>query len=97
DEPFGLSMVEAMACGTPVVACGRGSVPEILRHGETGFIVKNVDEAVEATRRIDQIDRARARRHVEENFSRDRMVEKYITAYQEVLKVKGGARRKATA
>jgi glycosyltransferase involved in cell wall biosynthesis len=84
-EPFGLSLVEAMACGTPVIAYGRGSIPELIKHGETGFMVKDIDEAAAAVHAIDQLDRPRIRRHVEENFSRERMVEEYIHAYQEVL------------
>jgi glycosyltransferase involved in cell wall biosynthesis len=60
-EPFGLSMIEAMACGTPVIACGRGSVPEIVRHGETGFIVHNSDEAVAALAQVRTLQRAQIR------------------------------------
>lgn len=86
NEPFGLSMVEAMACGTPVIARRRGSVPEIIRDGETGFIVNTVDEAVEAVARLPQIDRERVRRHVERHFSQERMVDEYIRAYHEVLR-----------
>jgi glycosyltransferase involved in cell wall biosynthesis len=85
DEPFGLSMIEAMACGAPVIATGRGSVPEIIRQGETGFIVNGVDEAVAAVGRLGEISRERARRHVEENFSRERMVENYLSVYGQVL------------
>lgn len=84
-EPFGLSLVEAMACGTPIIAYGHGSIPELIKHGKTGFIVKDIDEAAAAVHAIDQLDRTRIRRHVEENFSRERMVEGYIHAYQEVL------------
>lgn len=85
DEPFGLSMVEAMACGTPVIAYPRGSVPEIIRHEETGFIVNSVDAALEALDLIPQLDAARLRKYVEENFSRERMVENYIKVYEGVL------------
>ena len=87
NEPFGLSMVEAMACGTPVIASGRGSVPEIIRHKETGFIVYSIDEAVEAISLVDGLDRAQIRAYVEANFSRGRMVDNYIKAYMEVLGV----------
>ncbi|PYP82971.1 MAG: glycosyl transferase [Blastocatellia bacterium AA13] len=86
DEPFGLSMIEAMACGTPVIARPRGSVPEIVRDGETGFIVDDLDEAAAAVNRLGEINRARARQHVEACFSRDRMVETYIRVYEEVLR-----------
>ncbi|HXW01606.1 MAG TPA: glycosyltransferase family 4 protein [Anaerolineae bacterium] len=84
-EPFGLSLVEAMACGTPIIAYGHGSIPELIKHGKTGFIVKDIDEAAAAVQAIDRLDRPRIRRHVEENFSREQMVEGYIHAYQEVL------------
>lgn len=85
-EPFGLSMVEAMACGTPVVARGHGSVPEIVRHGETGFIVGGVEEAVAVLPEVAWLDRARARRHVADNFSLERMVDGYIRVYREVIR-----------
>lgn len=85
DEPFGLSMVESMACGTPVIAYGRGSVPEIVKHGETGFIVTGIDEAVDAIGRIGELDRRSLRQYVAKNFSSERMVDKYIEAYDEVL------------
>jgi glycosyltransferase involved in cell wall biosynthesis len=87
DEPFGLSMIEAMACGTPVIAFRRGSVPEVVRHNETGFIVESLDDAVGAIQLVAGLDRGRIRRHVELNFSRDKMVEGYIEAYKEVLRV----------
>ncbi len=93
NEPFGLSMIEAMACGTPVIARPRGSVPEIVRHQETGFIVKDLDEAVEAVGLLGEISRERARRRVEESFSRERMVENYIGVYESVLKMPRSHRR----
>lgn len=89
DEPFGLSLVEAMACGTPVIARGRGSIPEIIVDAETGFIVDTIDEAVAALEKIDKLDRRRIRRHVEENFSVQKMVEGYIRVYEEVMKKYG--------
>jgi glycosyltransferase involved in cell wall biosynthesis len=85
-EPFGLSLVEAMACGTPVIAYGHGSIPELIKPGETGFLVKDIGEAAASVRATDQLDRALIRRHVEENFSRERMVEGYIRAYRQVLR-----------
>jgi glycosyltransferase involved in cell wall biosynthesis len=91
EEPFGLSMIEAMACGTPVIAYARGSVPEIIKHGETGFIVSSVDGAVEALSLAPGLEPSRLRRHVEENFSRERMVEAYIKVYEEVAR--NGAKR----
>lgn len=87
NEPFALSMIEAMACGTSVVASPRGSVSEFIRHQETGFIVNDLDEAAAAVGRLGDISRERARRHVEENFSRERMVENYIKVYKEILRI----------
>lgn len=89
NEPFGLSMVEAMACGTPVIACGRGSVPEIVKHGETGFIADSLDAAVAALRLVGELDRRALRRYVEQRFSRERMVEDYIAVYEKVLRTQG--------
>jgi mannose-6-phosphate isomerase-like protein (cupin superfamily) len=80
-------MVEAMACGTPVIAYPRGSVPEIIKHGETGFIVSSLDGAVEALSLAPGLDPQRLRRYVEERFSRERMIEDYIRVYEEVLRM----------
>jgi len=85
DEPFGLSMVEAMACGTPVIAYPRGSVPEIIRHGATGYIVGGVAEAVAALVDVGSLDRASIRAHVAARFSRERMVEGYLRVYETVV------------
>lgn len=85
EEPFGLSVIEAMACGTPVVAYGRGAIPEIVEHGKTGFIVGDVDEAVEALRCVPQLNRADCRRVVQERFAQDRMVSDYMRVYEQVL------------
>lgn len=85
DEPFGLSVIEAMACGTPVVACNRGAMPELIDHGVTGFLVENADEAVEALRRIGDIDRAACRAAVAARFSIDRMADRYIELYRRLL------------
>ncbi|MCS6804875.1 MAG: glycosyltransferase family 4 protein [Blastocatellia bacterium] len=84
-EPFGLSVIEAMACGTPVVACGRGALPELVQHEVTGFLVNSVDEAVEALKRIPMIERAACRRVVEQRFSQDRMVSDYLRVYEQIL------------
>jgi len=84
DEPFGLSMVEAMACGVPVIAIGRGSVPEVVLDGVTGFIVADLDTATAAVQRVNQLDRLAARKHVEDHFSAERMTDGYLRAYQEV-------------
>jgi mannose-6-phosphate isomerase-like protein (cupin superfamily)/glycosyltransferase involved in cell wall biosynthesis len=84
-EPFGLSVVEAMACGTPVIARPLGAVPEIVSDGQTGFLVDSCDAAVEAVERVGELDRGAIRRHVEEKFSADRMVDEYLRAYQTLL------------
>jgi glycosyltransferase involved in cell wall biosynthesis len=68
DEPFGFSVVEAMACGTPVIASARGSMPEIVRDGESGFLVAGVDEAAAAVRSVQDLDRAAVRASVEQRF-----------------------------
>jgi len=85
DEPFGLSIVEAMACGTPVIASNRGSMPELIRNGMNGFLVTTVDEAVHAVGRLGKIDRSRCRKFIEDNFSVDRMVDDYIKVYEEIM------------
>ena len=85
DEPFGLSMVEAFACGTPVIATRRGSVPEIIQDGINGFAVKNADEAVAAVERIGKVSRKQVREYAEAHFSRERMVRDYLRVYEEIL------------
>ena len=84
-EPFGLSMIEAMACGTPVIAYPLGSIPEIVKHQQTGFIVNSLEEAVTAVQAVEQLDRAFIRRFIAQNFSCEQMVEGYIQVYQQVL------------
>jgi glycosyltransferase involved in cell wall biosynthesis len=85
EEPFGLSVIEAMACGTPVIAYPRGSLPELIDHGVTGFLVDSFDEAVAAIDRIGEIDRAACRRHVVEHFSVERMADQYKALYRQLL------------
>jgi glycosyltransferase involved in cell wall biosynthesis len=85
DEPFGLSVVEAMACGTPVIAYRRGSMPELIEHGVTGFLVDSFDEAVEAIGRLGEIDRAACRRAVEQRFTVKRMADDYLALYSRIL------------
>ena len=85
DEPFGLSVIESMACGTPVIAFDRGSMPEIIENGKNGFLVNNVDEAIKTVARIEEIDRAHCRRHVERHFTVDRMINEYIHVYEMIL------------
>jgi glycosyltransferase involved in cell wall biosynthesis len=86
DEPFGFSVVEAMACGTPVIASARGSMPEIVRDGESGFLVGSVDEAVAAVRRVEGLDRAAVRASVERRFDVNRMVDDYLALYRRIVK-----------
>ena len=81
-EPFGLVMIEAMACGTPVIAFGRGSVPEIIEDGVSGFIVDTVEEAIAAVPRALALDRAAVRAAFENRFTVDRMAEDYVALYQ---------------
>lgn len=85
-EPFGLVMIEAMACGTPVVAFRRGSVEEIVEHGGNGFVVDNEKEAIEAISMIDQIDRLEVRRSFENKFGSDKMAASYVSLYDSLLK-----------
>lgn len=100
EEPFGLVMIEAMSCGTPVIAYNRGSVSEIVRDGVTGFIIepkdskqesrwtikkKGIEGLVEAVKRIGEIDRRACRKHVEDNFTVEKMVENYERLYQEII------------
>jgi glycosyltransferase involved in cell wall biosynthesis len=86
-EPFGLVMIEAMACGTPVIAFNRGSVPEVLENGVTGLIVESEDDAIRAVRRVADIDRSHCRRRFEARFTARRMALDYLAAYQAVSKV----------
>jgi glycosyltransferase involved in cell wall biosynthesis len=85
DEPFGLSVIEAMACGTPVIAYRRGSMPELIDHGVTGFLVDTFDEAVAAIDRLGEIDRRVCRAAVEQRFSVDRMADDYLALYRRLL------------
>lgn len=84
-EPFGLVLAEAQACGTPVIGMDLGSVAEVVAHGETGFVVRDLDEAVTALRRLGEIDRAACRRRAEAHYSAERMVEGYLEVYRRVL------------
>lgn len=85
DEPFGLSVVESMACGTPVVAFRRGSMSEVIDEGVTGFLVDGVQQAAEAVNRITTIDRAGCRERAQQRFSAQRMVTDYLRVYGELL------------
>ncbi len=85
DEPFGLSVVEAMCCGTPVIAFSRGAMPELIKPGKTGFLVKHTGEAVEAVAALSSISRADCRQHVSDNFSVKKMTSDYLTVYNKIL------------
>jgi glycosyltransferase involved in cell wall biosynthesis len=85
-EPFGLVMIEAMACGTPVIAYPLGSVPEIIEEGVTGFVVPDSESAVKAVKRLGEIDRRKCRRHFEQHFEAKRMAEDYLNIYQRLVR-----------
>jgi glycosyltransferase involved in cell wall biosynthesis len=84
DEPFGFSVVEAMACGTPVIARPRGSLPEIVRDGENGYLVHSIEEAAAAADAAARLDRAAVRASVEHRFDADRMVDDYLALYRRI-------------
>jgi len=84
-EPFGLVMIEAMACGTPVIAFNRGSVPEVIDHGVTGFICEDVQGAVGALQRLDELSRSEIRAQFERRFSAKTMALNYVESYTTLL------------
>jgi len=85
EEPFGLSVVEAMMCGTPVIAYARGSMPELIVNGTTGYLVNDLDGAVIAVKKLNLLDHHACHLHAKINFSRDRMIDNYIESYQTIL------------
>ena len=89
EEPFGLSVAEAMACGTPVIAFNRGSMPELIEDSTTGFLVNNLHEAAEAVKTIHMLDRKYISRYAIEKFSKERMVDQYIEIYKKIDSLKG--------
>jgi glycosyltransferase involved in cell wall biosynthesis len=95
-EPFGLVMIEAMACGTPIVAFRRGSVPEVVEHGTSGFVVDTIEEAVRAVRRIVSLDRTRVRAAFERRFTAERMARDYVQIYQELMPARAASQRLRT-
>jgi glycosyltransferase involved in cell wall biosynthesis len=88
-EPFGLVMIEAMACGTPVIAFRRGSVQEVVDSGISGFVTDTLDEAVAAVGRLPCLDRARIRAEFERRFTAERMARDYVDIYRQLLAVRG--------
>lgn len=89
EEPFGLIMAESQACGTPVIAFDRGSASEVIKNGKTGFVVKNINEMVQAVKKINQIKREDCRKWIEENFTVEKMVSNYEKLYYQILSQKG--------
>jgi len=96
-EPFGLVMIESMACGTPVIAWRCGSVPEVIDEGETGFVVDDLEGAVRAVEQARTLDRRRCRQGFERRFSVARMARDYLTVYRQLIEGSAGARRGQTA
>jgi glycosyltransferase involved in cell wall biosynthesis len=94
EEPFGMSVIEALACGTPVVAMNRGAMPEIIEHGVTGFLANNEEEFTEYMKRVDEIDPAACRRSVEEKFSASAMAEAYLERYKDIIKLASKSSKK---
>ncbi len=90
EEPFGMTMVEAMACGTPVIALNRGSVSEVVRHNRTGFIVGSEQEMIAATRQIHTINRLACRQHVVAKFSTERMIDGYEKVFERLIAGRSG-------
>jgi len=84
-EPFGLSVVESMFCGTPVIAYNKGSMPELILDGKTGFLVQGIDEAVEAVNTIQYVDRKHCRDWATSKFTRQKMTEGYLSVYKNIL------------
>lgn len=84
-EPFGLSVIESMLCGTPVIAFNKGSMPELIKDGKTGFLVDNIDEAVEALKQLPGIDRGNCYDHAHSEFSIEKMVDSYVAVYKQIL------------
>lgn len=85
DEPFGLSVAEAMCCGTPVIAFNRGAMRELILHDKTGFLVDNIEDAVKAVSNVVHIERRTCRQHVMQKFSKEKMTADYIKVYEKIL------------
>lgn len=85
EEPFGLTIIESMACGTPVIALDKGSMSELIKNGENGFVVKNLNQMLAAIKKIDQINRKNCREYVEKEFNMENMVDRYEKAFLKVI------------
>jgi glycosyltransferase involved in cell wall biosynthesis len=85
DEPFGIVFAEALACGTPVISCPRGALPEIINDGQHGFLIRSFNEGIQAIKRLDEIERSVCRRRAEERFSRQVVVDQYEALYASSL------------
>jgi glycosyltransferase involved in cell wall biosynthesis len=85
EEPFGLTTIEAMACGTPVISLRRGAAPEIIKNGKSGYVVDSISEMIKAVRKIDQVNRQDCRTHVQTHFSTETMIDGYEATYRQIL------------
>jgi len=85
EEPFGLSVAESLLCGTPVIAFNRGAMPELITHGETGFLTSRVNDVIPLLDKLPSISRAHCAQYARDRFSQDRMVDDYIRVYEQVL------------
>jgi len=85
EEPFGLSVAEAMLCGTPVIAYQRGSMPELIQHGKTGFLVDNMQQAINSIKALHTIDRSYCHTYAKAQFSQEKMVNNYLALYEQIL------------
>ncbi|MDE3036005.1 MAG: glycosyltransferase, partial [Nitrospirota bacterium] len=94
-EPFGIVFIEALACGTPVLAYRRGSIPEIIEDGETGFICDTLEDLTAAVERVSLIDRRRCRQAFEMRFTVERMVQDYLKVYEQVIADESGSRARS--
>ena len=88
NEPFGLVMIEAMACGTPVLAWKKGSVPEVLEQGVSGVLVESMEEAIEGAKQIVDMDRKKVREAFDRRFTARLMANNYLELYEELINVK---------
>jgi len=82
NEPFGIVFAEALACGTPVISCPRGALPEIVRNGREGFLIETTEEGVEAVRRVGSVDRIACRDRAERHFSVNAVLGRYLDLYR---------------